>query len=144
MPPVPDYHKAWADLAAYIRGTQKEECAQLDPNVLLERMKELQTKALAPINAWIDEKTAPPKPRRRTLVVAGNYQQFVRWCQDKDISKNDPNVRYVLDEQHLRGYNGHLDIHIIGTFSERRDTRNMRGMIEHIAAAYPDVRVFWE
>jgi hypothetical protein len=144
MPPEPEYHKAWTELVAYIRGTQEEECVQLDPDDLLAHMKELQIKALAPVNAWIEEKAAPPKPPRRSIVVAGNYQQFVRWCQDKNISRHDSNVKYATDEQHLRGNGGHFDIHIIGTFAERRDAQRIRGMIEALANAYPDVRVFWE
>lgn len=144
VPPEPEYHKAWTELAAYIRGTQEEECVQLDPNDLLARMKELQIKALAPINTWIGEKTKAQEPERRTIVVAGNYQQFVRWCQDRDISRHDPYVRYASDEQHLRGNGGHIDIHIIGTFAERRDARRIRDMIQAIAGAYPNVKVFWE
>jgi hypothetical protein len=81
---------------------------------------------------------------RRTIVVAGNYQQFVRWCQDKDIRRNDPYVKYASDEQHLRGNGGHIDIHVIGTFAERRDAHRMRDMIQAVATGYPDVKVFWE
>lgn len=81
---------------------------------------------------------------RRTIVVAGNYQQFVRWCQDRDISRHDPNVRYASDEQYLRGNGGHFDIHIIGTFAERRDAFRMRELIRYMVKSYEDVKVFWE
>ena len=40
---------------------------------------------------------------RRIYVVAGNYREFMIWCQDNHLSRNDPKVRYVQDFSRLRG-----------------------------------------
>lgn len=144
VPPEPEYHRAWTELQGYVREALTAE-DQIDPGALLEYMKELQVKALAPINDWIGRKTSPPPPKRMKYVVAGNYMQFEYWCRENEINRHDQSsVRYCATEYHLRGFAGHFDIHIVGTFNDRRDAPQMRGMIEHIKATREDVQVYWE
>jgi len=40
---------------------------------------------------------------RRIYVIAGNYREFIYWCKDNRLSRNDPMVRYVSDFSKLMG-----------------------------------------
>ncbi|HET7110225.1 MAG TPA: hypothetical protein VFI41_05095 [Gemmatimonadales bacterium] len=40
---------------------------------------------------------------RRIYVIAGTWGEFMGWCHDNDISRNDPRVRFVSDFSKLYG-----------------------------------------
>jgi hypothetical protein len=40
---------------------------------------------------------------RRIYVVAGNYREFMIWCSDNHLSRNDPRLHYIQDFTHLMG-----------------------------------------
>lgn len=42
-------------------------------------------------------------PKKVKLVVCGSHREFLAWCQDNQVRPNDPWVRYVHDEEQLRG-----------------------------------------
>jgi hypothetical protein len=62
---------------------------------------------------------------RRIYVIAGNYREFVHWCQDNHLKRHDPVVRYVSDFSKLRGF--HIEeskgdkVVLYGTFESRMD-----------------------
>jgi hypothetical protein len=43
-------------------------------------------------------------PAERILVIAPTYLRFRDWCRDYDVNPHSPNVRYVGQMQHMRGY----------------------------------------
>lgn len=56
----------------------------------------------------------------KIAVLAGTYQQFLGWCREKGVSRNDQNVIYAGHPDVLRGQL--IDVvHIVGTFWHRPD-----------------------
>lgn len=38
-----------------------------------------------------------------TLVIAGNYKEFLQWCRENKENAMDPFIRYARHEDQLRG-----------------------------------------
>jgi hypothetical protein len=39
----------------------------------------------------------------RIYVIAGNYREFIIWCSDNHLSRNDPRLVYVQDFTKMMG-----------------------------------------
>lgn len=47
---------------------------------------------------------APPAPQQLTAVVCGNRRQFLEWCRDNGVDRNDRRYRVIVSEDQARGY----------------------------------------
>jgi hypothetical protein len=58
-----------------------------------------------------------------TYIIAGNYQQFVRWCSENVLNPKDRSLFYIMDAYKLRGRRWREDdaVVYIGTYYERSD-----------------------
>lgn len=72
--------------------------------------------------------TAPwpaPPPIRRIYVITGNAREFLHWCYENKMSRNDPKVVYIIDFSRLRGF--HIEeskgdrVVLHGTYESRYD-----------------------
>jgi hypothetical protein len=68
-------------------------------------------------------------PLRHIYVVAGNYREFVHWCQDNHLSRHDPRVRYIQDFTRLMGLRIEESkgdrVVLYGTYESRMDWPEM-------------------
>lgn len=55
------------------------------------------------------------------LVLALNRMDYVYWCEDHDIDPVDRSMKYVRDNQDLRGLGQPVEIEVTERFWERRD-----------------------
>lgn len=63
-------------------------------------------------------------PNKKTLVLAGNYAQYINFCKEKGLhSKNDQYYHASWPGQ-IQGHT-FCDIEIIGTFWDRKDARDL-------------------
>lgn len=55
-----------------------------------------------------------------TIVLAGNRQQFISWCQDNHISLKDHTAVYASSQANIRGIRVDMIV-VTGTFWNRKD-----------------------
>lgn len=62
---------------------------------------------------------------RRIYVIAGNYREYIHWCQDNKLGQHDPRVFYVQDFTRLMGAiieeSKGDKVVLYGTFESRMD-----------------------
>lgn len=68
--------------------------------------------------------TSEPRTDRRTVVLAGTYQQFRYWCIDNGRNPHDRLLTYASEAYKLRGMRD-FDFVIYGTFWARRDAEEI-------------------
>jgi hypothetical protein len=64
----------------------------------------------------------------RIYVLAGNYQEFLNYCREREISPNSPLIKYISDEHTLRGIQN-PQVEYYGTYVYRRDFHDIKQMI---------------
>ena len=62
-----------------------------------------------------------------TFILAGNYEEFVHYCQSRDLNRHD----FVYLNKPPKGYCRHTGCRLIriGTWRERRDLENVNELI---------------
>jgi hypothetical protein len=78
--------------------------------------------------------TALPKVKR-TAVIAGNFREFVSWCQEHAIRPSDRTVIYVRDVHSLRGrLLTELTVERYGTWYDRGDLAELDAVLRYMNA----------
>jgi hypothetical protein len=72
-------------------------------------------------------------PLTRTLVLAGSYTQFSNWCMYSRVNPRSTMVRYVNDDQALRG-NYDFDLVYTDRWSDRRDVGAILNQVRYLRA----------
>lgn len=65
---------------------------------------------------------------RRTVVLAGSYQQFRAWCLDNDRNPRDPSLIYASGMHRIRGLRD-FDYVVYGTWYARRDALEIHSLL---------------
>jgi hypothetical protein len=55
-----------------------------------------------------------------TVVLAGNYREFLRWCQENEVNPRDRSVVYASDVSRVRGL-GLIRVETYGAWHRRQD-----------------------
>jgi hypothetical protein len=74
-----------------------------------------------------------PKPSDRILVVAGNAEQYRRWCQDHQLN-TIRDAFYVRDAEQLRGVGLNRLFVLTGTYADRPDWPELSCYLRRIEA----------
>lgn len=59
------------------------------------------------------------------LVVAGNYHQYVNWCEENKVKPIGIEARYISSWEDMRGFRD-AEIIYYGTYYERKDIHRIK------------------
>lgn len=82
---------------------------------------------------------------KKVYVIAGRYNEFEEWCQEKKISTHSPLVEYVSEGMGhmLRGLQ-QPEILVIGTYRNRKDFRELTEIVRVVSRSpEPMVKIIY-
>ena len=83
---------------------------------------------------------------KKTYVIAGKYNEFVEWCQEKKVSPHSPLVEYVSEGTGGRTLRGlqQPEIIVCGTYRDRKDFQELEEIVRHVSRPpEPEVRIVY-